>query len=126
MYKQAIFMGLTFPTNKGVLSISQLPNLSINDLAASLTSLNTRIKQTENTNLDFLDETKHIDTALSLQFEILKDVYITKVNQIKNNEAERAAKKQNQIIVDLIQKKKIGDLESKSISELEKLLIDIE
>lgn len=39
MYKQAIFMGITFPTNKGILSISQLPGLNLTDLAISLKAL---------------------------------------------------------------------------------------
>jgi len=121
-YKEAIFLGVTFPTNKGVLNISQLPGLSLTDLSISLKTLKKQLEKEENSELDFLDDSKTVDKTLELQFEILKDVYLTKK---KDNEDRRNAlqdRERRNKIISLIEKKKDESLESKSIDELENLL----
>lgn len=122
MYKQAIFMGITFPTNKGILSISQLPGLNLTDLAISLKALKKALKKNEDSDLDFLDDTKTVDKTLELQFEILKDVYLTKRDERNQLQKEQEIKEHNNKIINLIAEKEDESLKGKSIEELKALL----
>lgn len=122
MYKQAIFMGITFPTNKGILSISQLPGLNLTDLAMSLKALKKALKKNEDSDLDFLDDTKTVDKTLELQFEILKDVYLTKRDERNQLQKEQEVKEHNNKIINLIAEKEDESLKGKSIDELKSLL----
>ena len=122
MYKQAVFLGLTFPTNKGILSLNQLPQLSMADLSTSLKALKKQIDQEDFSGLDFLQSAKKVNKTLELQFEILKDVYLTKKEQLENEKQKASIKQNNDKILALIAEQEDVELKKLSVEGLKKLL----
>jgi len=115
-------MGITFPTNKGQLLINQLPTLTLTDLSISLKALKKQLKKEDDGDLDFLDDSKTVNKTLELQFEILKDVYLTKKEQSDTSKQLLETKQHNQKILALIAEKQEEGLKSMSEEELKKLL----
>lgn len=127
MYKKASRLKLRFQTKKGLLSVEQLWDLNMSELADLIRQYHKLIESNndKSDDLEFLKEdsdksaTESID---SLKFDILKDIYMTKkqesAEKLKSKEkAEYRAK-----IMEIISRKQDQDLESKSIDELTKLL----
>ena len=122
MYKQASKLGLRFQTNRGVLSVEQLWNLTLTDLANAIKSVKKVLVKDNDDELSFLETTKIVDVENQLRFDILKDVYLTKKKE--SEEATNAAeiKAYNQKILSLIAEKKENSLREKNVEELEALL----
>lgn len=121
-FKQASKQKLRFATTKGYLSSEQLWDLTLTDLTTCIRNAKKVLKKNDDDELGFLDETSTVDKTEQLQFDILKEIYLTKK---ADNEALRTAKEtkeHNLKILDLIQNKKDGELAAKSVSELEALL----
>lgn len=123
MYKQASQMGLRVSTPRGPLSVEQLWNLSMTDLATTIKSIKKMIKSDDADELDFLEEgTSKVDKTLELSFNIVKDVYVTKKDAAKALRDAADIKAHNQKILQLIASKQEKELEGKTIEELEALL----
>ena len=123
MYKQASRMKLRFQTNKGNLSVEQLWDLSLADLALAIKAVNSVIKESEKEDeLSFLSTEKQPNSIAQTQFNILKDIYVTKSSEIEDRKTEREVKAYNQKILALIKEKEDGDLREMSKEQLEKLL----
>jgi len=123
MYKQASRMKLRFQTSKGNLSVEQLWDLSLADLASAIKSVNSVIKESEKEDeLSFLSTEEQPDSVAQTQFNILKDIYVTKSSEIEDRKTEREVKAYNQKILALIKEKEDGDLREMSKEQLEKLL----
>lgn len=123
MYKQASQIGLRVNTPRGPLSVEQLWNLSMTDLATTIKNIKKMIKSDDVDELDFLEEgTSKVDKTLELSFNIVKDVYVTKKEAAKAIRDAADIKAHNQKILELIASKKNAELEGKSIAELEALL----
>ena len=82
-FKLASQQKLRFQTNKGLLSVEQLWDLSLEDLDALAVSLETEHK--ESGKKSFLVKTSAKDKTAKLRFDVVLDVLNTKV------EAEQAA-----------------------------------
>ena len=121
IYKLAVLSKLTIPTNKGILNILEASTLSLKDLSLSLTSLNKTVKDDKD-GLDFLDDSKVVNKTLELQFNILKDLYLTKKEEMNKVKKARDAKEHNDKIMALIAEKQEDSLKGKSIEELKALL----
>lgn len=63
-----------------------------------------------------------VDSDAQTQFNILKDIYVTKSSEIEDRKTEREVKAYNQKILALIKEKEDGDLREMSKEQLEKLL----
>ena len=123
MYKQASQIGLRVNTPRGPLSVEQLWNLSMTDLATTIKSIKKMIKSDDADELDFLEEgTSKVDKTLELSFNIVKDVYVTKKEAAKALRDAADIKAHNQKILQLIASKQEKELEGKTIEELEALL----
>ena len=123
MYKQASRMKLRFQTSKGNLSVEQLWDLSLTDLASAIKSVNSVIKESEKEDeLFFLNTEEQPDSIAQTQFNILKDIYVTKSSEIEDRKTEREVKAYNQKIIEIIARKQDQDLENKSLEELQALL----
>lgn len=122
MYKEASRVGLRFQTTQGSLTVEQLWSLSLNKLSTAIKNLKKQIRTTDDDELSFLDESKVVDKEKQLQFEILKDIYITKKQEIDNEKNAMAMKEHNQYILGLIKAKEDQELATKSIDELKALL----
>jgi len=122
IYKQATKKGLRFATSKGNLSTEQLFQLTQTDLATTVKNQKKLLNRDNEDGLSFLDESSTVDETEQLRFDILKDVYLTKKADAEALREARAKKENKQKILDLISKKKDGELENKSITELEAML----
>lgn len=122
-YKQASQLQLRFLTNKGNLSVEQLWNLSLTDLADAIKAVKKVLKCADNDDeLSFLDENKTVDVENQLRFNILKDVYVDKQTSLKEARTATERKAFEQKILTIIAEKQEGDLKNKSIEELEAML----
>lgn len=124
MYKLASQQQLRFQTNKGVLSVEQLWQLTQTDLSNLCKAIKKVLKGNDNDDdLSFLIDTATVDVENQLRFDIAKDVYLTKKkdNEEKRNALE--AKQQKEKILAIIAKKKDESLETKTVEELEALLV---
>lgn len=127
MYKIASRKKLRIQTNKGMLSVEQLWDLSKEDIGELAKAIRKRINDqkgvTGDSELDFLKPSAQTEETIDeLTFRILKDIYTTK--QAEEDKAHRraAARENNRKILELIAKKQDQELENKSIEELEKML----
>lgn len=127
MYKIASRKKLRIQTNRGMLSVEQLWDLSKEDIGELAKSIRKRINDqkgvTGDSELDFLKPAAQTEETIDeLTFRILKDIYQTK--QAEEDKAHRraAARENNRKILELIAKKQDQELENKSIEELEKML----
>ena len=124
MYKKAAFVGLRMPTTKGLLSVEQFTSLSFKDMVASIRALNETMKKTNDSGLEFLDDNSTEDPLVKLSFDIMKDIYTTKKEEAEKLRDAASIRQQNAKIMELIERRKNMDLESKSLEELEALLIN--
>lgn len=127
MYKIASRKKLRIQTNRGMLSVEQLWDLSKEDIGELAKSIRKRINDqkgvTGDSELDFLKPSAQTEETIDeLTFRILKDIYQTK--QAEEDKAHRraAARENNRKILELIAKKQDQELENKSIEELEEML----
>ena len=127
MYKIASRKKLRIQTNRGMLSVEQLWDLSKEDIGELAKDIRKRINDqkgvTGDSELDFLKPSSQTEETIDeLTFRILKDIYTTK--QAEEDKAHRraAARENNRKILELIAKKQDQELENKSIEELEKML----
>ena len=120
MYKKASRMNLLIPTVKGSLTVTQCWSLSKNQLSESLNNIYKTLK--DNTSeLDFIDNPED-NSHTRLMFEILKDIYLTKQEEIAAQQSESEKKLYNQKILEAIHRKQEDTLNNLSIKELESLL----
>lgn len=122
MYKEASKIGLRFQTNQGSLTVEQLWSLSLSKLSLAIKALKKQMKGDNDDELSFLDETKVVDREKQLQFEILKDIYLTKKQEADAEKNAVAMKEHNQYILSLIKTKQDQELANKSIDELKAML----
>lgn len=127
MYKIASRKKLRIQTNRGMLSVEQLWDLSKEDIGELAKSIRKRINDqkgvTGDSELDFLKPSAQTEETIDeLTFRILKDIYQTL--QADEDSARRlAAKRQrNRKLLEVIARKQDQELEGKSIEELEKML----
>lgn len=121
MYKLASKQKLRVPTTQGNLSVEQLWDLSIPQLDALAVSL----EETHKTSArkSFVVKKTIKDKTAKLRFDIVLDVLTTKVEEQEASSNAAETKAHNNKILDLIARKKEGELEGKSVAELEKMLI---
>ena len=128
MYKQASQLKLRVSTTKGNLSVEQLWDLSKDELASIAKKLSKILKSSDPSNdadLAFLSEQKDPAKAENeLRFNIVKDIYLTKVAAEKDSADAAAKRLKNQRIIELIARKQEAELEGKSIEELQAMLED--
>ena len=102
MYKQAAQLKLRFQTNVGLLSAEQLWDLSQSQLSNAVKAVKKILKNTDDDELSFLEDTKTIDVENQLRFNILKDVYLTKKKAAEELRNAAEIKAHNQKILTLI------------------------
>lgn len=122
MYKQASKLGLRIQTNKGLLAVEQLWQLSQSDLSNAIKAVKKVLVKNDDNELSFLENTKVVDIENQLRFDILKDVYLTKKSEAEAIRNEAETKAHNQKILALIAEKQEGKLRNMSEEELKSLL----
>lgn len=106
---------------KGLISVEDLWELSVDNLDSIFKSLNSEMKRTKEESL--LSTKTREDEVLETKIEIVK--YIVSVKLAEKEQRERAFlnKERNQKIMDIIAAKKDAELQNMSIEELEKMLV---
>lgn len=123
MFKEASKLKLRFETSKGLLSVEQLWDLSKTQLAIVVRNLKKKLNKDSDNELSFLDDTAtQVDKITQLQFDIAKDVYITKKSEEEAATNAAEIKAHNQKILELIAEKREGKLRDMSEEDLVKLL----
>jgi hypothetical protein len=124
MYKKAAKLKLRFNSPKGLLSVEQLFDLTTSDLANLIKKVNAEIKKEERVDDDlaFLEGKDEVTSLNVLKFDILKDIYLTKLKERDDAATDQEKKDYRQRIAEIIKKKKDQELENLSIEELEKKL----
>ena len=120
MYKEITRQRIRFSTNKGLLSLEQLWDLSINDLDALAVSLQEAYDSSKGKS--FLAKRTSKDKGLKLQLDVVLDILNTKVEEAELIKEAAETKLHNQKILGLIAEKQEGQLKGKSIRELEAML----
>ena len=119
-FKQASKEKLRIQTNKGLLSVEQLWDLSLSDLDILAVSLENEYK--ESGKKSFLSKSSSKDKTTKLKFDVVLEVLNTKFEESEAAKEAKENKEHNQKIFQLIEEKQGEALKGKSIKELEKML----
>ena len=119
-FKQATKQKLRFQTNKGVLSVEQLWDLSLTDLDSLAVSLQEAYENSKGKS--FLTKKSTKNATIKLQFDVCLDILQTKVEETEAAKELAENKAHNQKILQLIAEKKDDELKGKSVKQLEAML----
>lgn len=119
-YKEAVKQKLRFQTSKGLLTLEQLFDLSLNDLDSLAVSLQDAYENSKGKS--FLEKKTLKDKGLKLQFDIVLDVLNTKAEELDEAKTAAENKAHNAEILELIADKQKALKAGKSIKQLEAML----
>jgi len=119
-FKLASQQKLRFQTNRGLLSVEQLWDLSLEELDSLAVSLETEHKTSGKKS--FLVKTSVKDKTAKLRFDVAIDILNSKVEEYQAAAEAREVKEHNKKIIELISEKKDESLKGKSIKQLEAML----
>lgn len=122
MYKEALQKKLRFKTNKGIITIEDLFDLSLQNLNTLAIMLDEKVNEAPKKS--FIEELPAEENDDELRFNIVKDVINIKLKARKDNIDKAQKDAQKKRIAKLIAKKQDEALENKSIEELQAMLKD--
>ncbi|EHJ9376142.1 hypothetical protein KB816_002851 [Salmonella enterica] len=122
MFDQATRLKLRFNSNKGLLSVEQVWDLNLNALNEMAKDLSRQVKEAASDEEDFIGAKSAVDSQLQLRFDIVKAIIGVKLKERDESATAAERKASNQVILELIQRKKQQELEGKSLEELEAML----
>jgi hypothetical protein len=122
MFELASRMKLRF-AYKGVLSIEDLWDLTVQDLDKMYRSLNAKLKAENEDSL--LGPKEKATTDLELQIGIIKHIVEVKLAEALVRESEIVRKEKKQMILEILSKKENSDLENRSVEDLQKMLSEL-
>lgn len=122
-FLEASRIKLRINTSQGNLSVEQLWDLSLNKLSVIVKNAKKELNKGDNDDdLSFLDESKTVDVEAQLRFDILKDVYITKRDELNAAKTKAENKAHNEKIMAILHQKQESKLQDMSEDELKALL----
>lgn len=127
MYKKASRLKVRFASNVGNLTVEQLWGIRMTDLKEMIKAAHEVVKKTEKTDEDllFLEGIGQGDKEAALaklKFDILKDVYITRMNETKAASEEAITNREIKHLEEILAKKREESLSSMSEEEIMKLI----
>jgi hypothetical protein len=122
MFEIAIRNKMRFPF-RGLASVEDLYDLSVNDLDSIFKTLNSELKQVKEESL--LDTKTKQDKELDIKIEIVKHIVEVKLEEAKLRLKAKAQKEQKQKILEILSSKQDESLQNKSIDELTKMLDEL-
>lgn len=124
IYKKASRLALRVNTNKGSLTVEQLWNLSLPNLANTIKAKYEELKKNSgNDDLAFLGDTfKEVDEVDKLSYDILVDIFKTKKEEQLADKKAAENKLHNEQILAKIKDKQDKELDNKTIEELHAML----
>ena len=120
MYKRASKLKLRVKTQVGLLPVESLWDLTLKQLADAARNCSKELKKLTTGD----EDTKEVEEA-RLRFNIVKDIYQTKQEDIKNARDNAATDEEIRRIETLLAKKKDQELENMSSEDLEKKLAEL-
>lgn len=126
-WKDGVRQNLKISTNRGMLTLHQMWGLKTTDtedgLPNVLRELSKSLKKNDD-GLDFLDSSlTKTDPIAQLKFDLVKDIYLTKVAEEELALVSRENKKHNQELLALIKAKEFEEKGQKSIEALKAMLL---
>jgi len=120
MYKLASQQQLRVQTSKGLLSIEQLWDLSIEELDIVAVELEREYQSSGKKS--FVVKSTAKDRNVKLKFDIVLDILTTKVEDRDLLQQKAADKEHNSKILELISEKQDESLKGKTVKQLEAML----
>ena len=105
----------------GNISVEDLWDLGLERLDALAIAYNKELKDSEGES--FIKPKGNKNTELTLQFEIVKFVIVTKLAEAEAKKVAKDKAEKRAQILELMKKKELSTLESKTLEELEKELV---
>ena len=124
IYKQLAIMNILFPSSKGNLTVNQLYQLPLrSSRGLDLNTLAGEYDAESNADSkDYIGSKTKRSSVAELRFKVVMDVIEYKKNQRKAIQEEMKLKEHRAKIKEIIEKRKLKDLEELPLEELEKLL----
>lgn len=119
MFEFALRNKIRFPY-KGMISVEDLYDLSARELDSVFKTLNAQVKKSQEESL-LATKTKE-DETLSVQIEIVKYIFNTKLAEAEAAKQSRELKEKKQMLLGLIAEKENEELKNKSADELKAML----
>lgn len=119
MFEFALRNKVRFPY-KGMISVEDLYDLSARELDSVFKTLNAQVKKSQEESL-LATKTKE-DETLSVQIEIVKYIFNTKLAEAEAAKQSRELKEKKQMLLGLIAEKENEELKNKSAEELKAML----
>jgi hypothetical protein len=123
IFEKAVRAKLTFMTDRGVISIQDLFDLSLKRLNAMAIDLNKQLKESKEES--FLDDVSDEDTRIKLAFDIVFSVLTTKKEEAKAQKEAGANKIKREKILGILAKKQEDALENLTEDQLLEQLKDL-
>ncbi len=124
MLQKALRMKLRFSTEKGLFSVEDLWDLSLQHLNRMAKGLNKLLKESKED--DFLEETSEEDTITKLRFDIVIDILETKKAENKARKSATAKKAEREKLLALLARKQDNALEALSEADVLKKLEELD
>ena len=118
MFEKAVRTKLRIKSDRGLLSVEDVWDLSLQELNKMAKSLNKEMK--EQAEEDFLEETGTEDLKTKLRFEIVLYVLKTKKAEKESLENEVARKAKKEKLLNILDKKLDAETEEMSIDDIRK------
>jgi hypothetical protein len=126
MYKRASQLALKFSSSVGTLNVERLWELKLTQLSTMIKEVKKELKGEEEKDeeLSFLNAGNvQTESVNQLRFNILKDVFLTKKAEVEAIVNKQKNAEHNKTIMELIAAKQGEELKSKTIAELEAMII---
>ena len=123
MYKQASKQKLRFPTDRGLVTVEDLWDLSLEKLNVLAVAYNRKIN--ESSEVSFLEESTVEDKTAKLCFDIVIDIMNEKRSDNKKRASASMVKAEKELLLDVLDRKKKESLESLSVEELTKRISEL-
>jgi hypothetical protein len=123
MFESAVRSKLRFPF-KGLISVEDLYDLSVENLDAIFKALNAQVKLAKEESL--LNKRSKQEEELALKVELVKHVVKTKLDEDAARRKLKEQKEKKQKIMEIMANKQDADLQNKSLDELSKMLDELD
>lgn len=122
-FEKATRMKVRFVTNKGVVSVEDLWDMSLADLNRLAKALNKEIKGAEEE--DFLGDTSPTDTKLKLRFDIVVYILGVKKEEKEKRDQAKTMKEEKEKLLRILERKQNESLEELSEEDLRKRIEEL-
>ena len=125
MYKKASRLKLRFKTKFGMLTLDQLWDIKMSDLKVAVKDAHSEYKKVSDidSELSFLEGNSESENEVQkLTFEILKDVYTTRLQEAKSASEAAVVNHEIKHLEEILAAKREENLRNMSEEDLEKLI----